>query len=313
MKDIVWVERYRPRSVDETILPESMKNMFRQFVKKKHLPNLLLVGNPGVGKTSVARAVLEEIGCDYIVINGSLEGRQIDTLRNEIMNYASSMSLTAEGRKYIILDEADHLNPQTVQPALRNFMEEFSSNCGFILTCNYKSKIIEPLQSRCAVIDFNIKKKDKADLGAQFFKRTIDILKKEKVKFDNKAVATLITKYFPDMRRVLNELQAYSATGSVDSGILDNLIESNIKELIEFMKAKNFTAIRKWVADNADLDSSELFSTLYNLASTMVTPKTIPILVVILGKYQYQDSFVVNKQINTAACLVEIMTSCQFS
>ena len=313
MKHLVWVEKYRPHTIDDTIMPEDMKEMFREFVHKKHLPNLLLVGTAGIGKTSVAKAVLDEIGCDYIVINGSLEGRQIDTLRNEILNYASSMSLVAEGRKYVILDEADHLNPQTVQPALRNFMEEFSSNCGFILTCNYKSKIIDPLHSRCAVIDFNIKKKDRIDLAGQFYKRVIDILKYEKVKYDAKAVGFLVNKFFPDMRRILNELQAYSATGNIDSGILDNLIENNIKQLLALMKAKNFTALRKWVADNADMDSSELYKILYDVASTVIVPKTIPILVVILAKYQYQDSFVANKQINTAACLVEIMSSCQFS
>lgn len=312
MRDLVWVEKYRPHCVDDTIMPENMKDMFREFVKKKHLPNLLLVGGPGIGKTSVAKAVLDEIGCDYIVINGSLEGRQIDTLRNEILNYASSMSLTASGRKYVILDEADHLNPQTVQPALRNFMEEFASNCGFILTCNYKHKIIEPLHSRCAVVDFNIKKKDRTDLAAHFYKRAIDILKKEKVKYDAKAVASLINKHFPDMRRILNELQAYAATGGIDSGILDNLVENNIKNLIKFMKEKDFTSLRKWVSDNADLDSADLYSTLYNMASTIIAPKTIPILVIILAKYQYQDSFVADKTINTTACLVEIMTSCQF-
>lgn len=312
MKDLVWVEKYRPHCVDDTIMPDNMKDMFREFVKKKHLPNLLLVGGPGIGKTSVAKAVLDEIGCDYIVINGSLEGRHIDTLRNEILNYASSMSLTSSGRKYVILDEADHLNPQTVQPALRNFMEEFASNCGFILTCNYKHKIIEPLHSRCAVIDFNIKKKDRTDLAAHFYKRVIDILKKEKVNYDAKTVASLINKHFPDMRRTLNELQAYSATGVIDSGILDNLVENNIKNLIKFMKEKDFTSIRKWVSDNADLDSADLYSTLYNMASTIIAPKTIPILVIILAKYQYQDSFVADKTINTAACLVEIMSTCQF-
>ena len=312
MRDLIWVEKYRPHSVEETIMPENLKDMFREFVSKKHLPNLLLVGNPGIGKTSVAKAVLDEIGCDYITINGSLEGRQIDTLRNQILNYASSMSLTAAGRKYVILDEADHLNPQTVQPALRNFMEEFSSNCGFILTCNYKNKIIEPLHSRCAVVDFNIKKKDRAELGARFYKRAIDILKMEKVSYDTKVVASLTNKFFPDMRRILNELQAYSATGKIDSGILDNLIENNVQQLILYMKKKDFTSIRKWVNDNADIDSSELYTLLYNMASSIVAPKTIPLLVLILAKYQYQDGFAANKQINTTACLVEVMSNCQF-
>lgn len=316
MKDLhnlVWVEKYRPHTVDDTILPEDLKALFREFVAKKHLPNLLLTGGPGVGKTTVAKAVLDEIGCDYIVINGSLEGRQIDTLRNEILNYASSMSLIGEGRKYVILDEADHLNPNTVQPALRNFMEEFASNCGFILTCNYKNRIIEPLHSRCASIDFNIKPKDKVDLAAHFYKRVIKILKKEKVKYDSKAVAMVVKKFFPDMRRILNELQAYSATGSIDSGILQNLVENNIKELVKHLKEKNFTAIRQWAADNADLDSTDLYTTLYDIATTIIHPKTIPILVVILAKYQYQDGFAANKQINTVACLVEIMNSCQFN
>jgi DNA polymerase III delta prime subunit len=228
------------------------------------------------------------------------------------MNYASSMSLVAEGRKYVILDEADHLNPNTVQPALRNFMEEFSSNCGFILTCNYKSKIIEPLHSRCAVIDFSIKGKDKVDLASQFYKRVTEILNAEGVDFDTTAVAVLVKKFFPDMRRILNELQAYSAIGKIDSGILDNLVENNIKELIGFMKKKNFTAVRKWVSDNADLDSSDLYTTLYDMSSQVINPKTLPLLVLILAKYQYQDSFAMNKQINTAACLGEIMSSCVF-
>src|SRR4029079_9975023 len=258
-EEYLWTEIYRPHTIAETILPPSLKNTFSTFVEKKKIPNLPLSGRAGIGKTSIAKAMLDELRADYIVINGSLEGRQIDVLRNEILNYASSMSLTSGGRKYVILDEADYLNPNTVQPALRNFMEEYSQNCGFILTCNYKSKIIEYLHSRCSVIEFNISKQDKPALASQFYKRIVGILKKEKVEYDNAVVASVIAKFFPDFRRVLNELQRYSASGKIDTGILVDFQESSFKALVGFLKEKNFTAIRKWVSDNADMDSSELY------------------------------------------------------
>ena len=252
MDNFLWVEKYRPRTIAETVLPASLKATFQQFVDQKNIPNLLLSGPAGVGKTTVARAMLEELECDYIVINGSMNGN-IDTLRNEILNFASSVSFTG-GRKYVILDEADYLNANSTQPALRNFMEEFSANCGFILTCNFKNRIIAPLHSRCSVVDFAVGKEDRPKMAAQFMKRALDILQREGVEFDKAVVATLIQKHFPDWRRVLNELQRYSSTGKIDSGILADLRETSIADLVQLMRDKNYTGMRKWVAENIDQD-----------------------------------------------------------
>jgi DNA polymerase III delta prime subunit len=308
----LWFERYRPQTVADTILPKELKKTFQAFVDQRSVPNLLLVGRPGVGKTTIARAMLEEIGCEYIVINGSLKGN-IDTLRTDLLSYATSMSIMAGGRKYVILDEADYLNPNSTQPALRNFMEEYSENCGFILTANYKNKIIAPLsESRCSVIEFKIPNEEKPELAAQFYKRAVSILHQEKVTFDAPVVAQLIQKYFPDLRRILNELQRYSVTGKIDSGILASFNETTLKKLIGFLKDKNFTDIRKWIAENSDMESVELYQSLYENSAALVAPKSIPVLVLILAKYQYQDSFALDKQINTAACLLEIMAEVQF-
>jgi len=308
----LWFERYRPKTVADTILPKELKTTFQAFVDQKSIPNLLLVGRPGVGKTTIARAMLEEIGCEYIVINGSLKGN-IDTLRNDLLSYATSMSIVAGGRKYVILDEADYLNPNSTQPALRNFMEEYSENCGFILTANYKNKIIAPLsESRCSVIEFKIPNEEKPVLAAQFYKRAVAILHQEKITFDPPVVAQLIQKYFPDLRRILNELQRYSVTGKIDSGILASFNETSLKTVVGFMKDKNFTDIRKWIAENTDMEPVELYHNLYEHASTLVAPKSLPVLILILAKYQYQDSFALDKQINTAACLLEIMAEVQF-
>lgn len=255
--------------------------------------------------------MLEELNCDYIIINGSLSGN-IDTLRNDIKNFASSVSLTNDGRKYVILDESDFLNPSSTQPALRNFMEEYSKNCGFILTCNYPSKILKELKSRCSTIEFKIPQQEKNSLANQFLKRIIDILNIEKVEYDKSTLVAVITKYFPDWRKILNELQRYSAIGKIDSGILSDFSDSNIKSLIEYMKNKDFTNVRKWVAENSDLEPVEILNKFYEKSSELFDSKTIPFLVCILAKYSYQSAFVAHQEINTAACLSEIMVECRF-
>jgi DNA polymerase III delta prime subunit len=287
-----------------------LKQTFQEFVDKGKVPNLLLSGGPGVGKTTVARAMLEEIGADYIIINGSMNGN-IDTLRNDIMHFASTVSF-AGGRKYVILDEADYLNPNSTQPALRNFMEEFSNNCGFILTCNFKNRIIEPLHSRCSVVDFIIPKQDKLVVGKSFFDRVKNILTEEKITFDKAVVAELVTRHYPDWRRVINELQRYSANGSIDSGILANTGDASIKELICHLKAKSFTEMRKWVAENSDTDTTTLFRKLYDASSVFLETRSIPQLIVLLADYQYKAAFVADHEINTVACFTEIMSSCEF-
>lgn len=307
LKEFLWVEKYRPKTIADTILPETLKKSFQQFVDQKNVPNLLLCGRPGTGKTTVARAMLEELECEYIVINGSLSGN-IDTLRNEIKSFASSVSIMGSGRKYVILDEADYLNINSTQPALRNFMEEYSKNCGFILTCNYKNKIMEPLWSRCSVIEFKIPNGEKSKLAGEFFKRILTILEKENIEYDKAAVSQVITKFFPDWRRILNELQSYSATGKIDTGILANFTDTNISKLFEFMKQKDFTNVRKWVSENSDIDSIDLFDKLYVKGSELFKPKMLPGLVLILAKYSYQSAFAAHQEINTAACLVEIMS-----
>lgn len=308
--EFLWVERYRPKTIADTILPDELKKSFQQFVDQGNIPNLLLSGGPGVGKTTVARAMLEQLGCDYMIINGSMNGN-IDTLRTTIHNFASSMSL-AGGRKYVILDEADYLNPNSTQPALRNFMEEFSKNCGFILTCNFKNKIIDPLQSRCSIVDFKISKEDRASLASQFLKRALDILKTENIEADKAAVVEVIKKHFPDWRRVLNELQRYGATGKIDSGILSNFQETTLKTLLDAMKAKDFSAVRKWIAENSDMDSATFYRALYDIANSKFSPAGVAQLVLTLAKYQYQEAFVADREINTAAMCVEIMIECDW-
>ena len=306
LKDFLWVEAYRPKTVADTILPQELKNTFQTFVDRKEIPNLLLTGRAGVGKTTIAKAMLEEIGADYIVINGSMNGN-IDTLRNDISNFASSVSFTGS-RKYVILDEADYLNAQSTQPALRNFMEEFSANCGFILTCNFKNRIIEPLHSRCSVVEFSISKEDKPKMAALFFKRVCNILEAEEVEYDKKAVAELIQTHFPDWRRVLNELQRYSATGKIDVGVLSNHSSDNINNLLGFMKDRNFTEMRKWVAQNVDIDSAILYRTLYDILPTKLkTTQNVADAIIILADYQYKEAFVANSEINRVAALATIM------
>lgn len=308
--EFLWVEKYRPKTVNDTILPKGLKQTFQEFVNQKNVPNLLLSGGPGVGKTTIARAMLEELGATYLIINGSMNGN-IDTLRNEIRNFASSVSLDGN-RKYVILDEADYLNAQSTQPALRNFMEEFSKNCGFILTCNFKNRIIEPLQSRCSVIDFVISNDQKPKMATQFYKRVVDILSFEQVEFEPKAVAALVEKYFPDWRRALNEMQRYSATGKIDTDILVNVTEQSIKQLVGYMKEKSFTSVRKWTAENSDSDFSVIVRRIYDTAADFFKPQSIPQLILILANYQYKHAFVADPEINTVAMLTEIMVECEF-
>ena len=291
-------------------MPFELKEVFQQFIDQGNIPNLILSGGPGVGKTTVARAMLEELQCDYIIINGSMHGN-IDTLRNEIQQFASSVSFQG-GRKYVILDEADYLNANSTQPALRNFMEEFSKNCGFILTCNFKNRIIAPLHSRCSVIDFTIQKKEKPKLATDFFNRVKSILDKENISFEENVVAAFISKHFPDWRRVLNELQRYSATGKIDSGILANLQETSIKELVEHMKGKNFTEVRKWVAHNMDNDVNAIFRKIYDKSADIMKPASIPQLCLILADYQYKAAFVADQELNLIACMAEVMVNCEF-
>lgn len=311
-KDFLWCERYRPKTIADTVLPVDLKTTFQTFVDQKNIPNLILAGSAGVGKTTVARAMLEELGCDYIIINGSMNGN-IDTLRNEILNFASSVSLSG-GRKYVILDEADYLNSNSTQPALRNFMEEFSKNCGFILTCNYSNRIIDPLHSRCSVVDFKISKSDMAKLASSFFKKVVGILQTEGVEFDQATVATVINKHFPDWRRVINELQRYSATGRIDSGMLVNLREVSIKDLITMMKEKNFSGIRKWVGENLDNDQSDVFRKLYDTSTEFLSNKESEAhMILILAKYQYQSAFAADQEINLMACLTEMMIELEYS
>ena len=304
LEHVLWVEKYRPKRIADTILPNDLKATFQTFVDQKTIPNLILSGSAGVGKTTIARAMIEELECDYIIINGSLNAG-MDTLRNDIANFASTVSFSG-GRKYVILDEADYLNHH-VQPALRNFMEEFSKNCGFILTCNFKNKIISPLHSRCSVIDFTIPKDCKSKLAAQFFKRVNSVLDAEGIKYEANVVAEVINKHFPDWRRVLNELQRYSATGAIDSGILSNFQDLTIKQVFESCKARDFDAVRKWINENSDQDSAAIFQSVYNNASDFVQKKAIPELIVIIADYQYKASFVANHEINLLAFFVELM------
>ncbi len=310
MEQFLWVEHYRPRDIESCVLPKTLKSSLQSFVDKETLPNLILSGSPGVGKTTAARAMLEQIGSTYMFINGSEESG-IDVLRTKIKNFASTVSLEG-GKKYLILDEADYLNPQSTQPALRGFIEEFHKNCGFILTCNYKNRIIPALQSRCSVIDFVIPNAEKVKLAQQFFKRVIEILNENEIKFNEKVVAELINSYFPDWRKVLNELQRYSVSGEIDAGILVNLGDKNIKDLMAMMKKKEFTNVRKWVVDNLDNDSDKLFRNIYDNLYEFVDPSSIPHAVVALGEYQYKAAFVADLEINMMACLTEIMGRVKF-
>lgn len=309
MEHLLWTEKYRPKTIEDCILPERLKLPFQEYVNQRNIPNLLLAGGAGVGKTTVAKALCNEVGCDYIVINGSDESG-IDTFRTKIKNYASSMSLTG-GRKVIIIDEADYLNPNSTQPALRNAIEEFASNCSFIFTCNYKNRIIEPLHSRCAVIEFSLKNGEKAKMASAFFKRIQSVLQSESVDYDDKVIAELIKKHFPDFRRIINELQRYSQFGKIDTGVLAQIGDVSIAEIVKFIRDKDFGSIRKWVATN-DVDSNTLYRKLYDSMYDLMKPQSIPQAVLILADYQYKAAFVADQEINTVACLTEIMVNCEF-
>jgi len=312
MSDFIWVEKYRPTTIDECILPKSIKKTFQDFVEKGEIPNMLLSGPPGIGKTTVAKALCYQLGADYYVINGSDEGRFLDTVRNNAKNFASTVSLTSESKhKVIIIDEADNTTSD-VQLLLRASIEEFSKNCRFIFTCNYKNKIIDPLHSRCSVVDFSINKKDKPTIAAQFFSRLTYILEEEKVDTDKKVVAELINKHFPDWRRVLNECQRYSVSGKIDSGILVTFSDVSIDELTKNLKQKDFSAVRKWVVDNLDNDPAVLLRRVYDALYSTLENSSIPAAVLIIARYSYQIAFVADQEINLLAALTEIMVECEF-
>ena len=312
MSDFIWVEKYRPQKIEDCILPENIKKTFSEFLNKGEIPNMLLAGPPGVGKTTVAKALCKELGVDYYVINGSDEGRFLDTVRTNAKNFASTVSLTSESKhKVIIIDEADNTTSD-VQLLLRASIEEFSRNCRFIFTCNYKNKIIEPLHSRCVVVEFGIQKKYKQEIAVKFFNRLVSILEIEHIKYDKKVLAELVNKHFPDWRRVLNELQRYSVGGKIDSGILAHFSDVKINDLIKNLKTKNFSEVRKWCVDNLDNDTTVLFRRLYDSLYESLVPASIPAAVLVIAKYQYQTAFVADQEINLLACLTEIMVECEF-
>ena len=310
--EFLLTEKYRPQVIDDCILPDETKKTFKEFVEKGEIPNLLLAGPPGIGKTTIAKALCNELGADYYVINGSDEGRFLDTVRNQAKNFASTVSLTGSSKhKVIIIDEADNTG-NDVQLLLRANIEAFYNNCRFIFTCNYKNKIIEPLHSRCAVIDFTVKGKQRVQLAGNFFQRLQSILDTERIEYDQKVVAELVTKHFPDFRRVLNEIQRYSTGGKIDSGILASFSDVSINDLVKNLKEKNFSEVRKWVVNNLDNDSSVLLRRTYDALLTSLENSSIPAAVLIIAKYQYQIAFVADQEINLLAALTEIMCECSF-
>ena len=312
MSEFLWVEKYRPQKIEDCILPYDIKDTFRQIVEQGNIPNLLLSGTAGIGKTTVAKALCKELGVDYYVINGSDEGRFLDTVRSQAKNFASTVSLLGgSSRKVIIIDEADNTT-HDVQLLLRGFIEEFHKTCSFIFTCNFKNKIIEPIHSRCSCIDFQIKKSDKNQIMISFFGRLIKILDEEGITYDKNVLAELIQRYFPDWRRVLNELQRYAASGTVDTGILSAMIDTNVDKLVDFLSKKDYGSVRKWVVDNLDNDPNIILRNLYDSLYSKLEPSSIPSAVLVIAKYQYQIAFVADQEINLLAALTEIMVECQF-
>ena len=311
MNDILWVEKYRPKLVGQCVLPDNTQKVFSEIVEKGEIPNLLLTGSPGIGKTTIAKALCNQLECDWLMINGSDEGRMIDTLRTTITNFASTVSLSG-GKKVLIIDEADYMNPESVQPAMRGSIEQFAQNCRFIFTCNFKNRIIPALHSRCSVVDFKIKKDDKPLLAQKFLSIVTGILDKESVKYKPDVVAQLIMKYFPDFRRVLNELQRYSVSGEIDTGILSSINEVNLNELVGGLRGKKFSEVRKWANQNIDQDTTKIFRKLYDNLSGQLKPQSIPQAVLIIADYQYKAAFVADQEINLVACLTEIMVECEF-
>ena len=308
--DFLWVEEYRPKIIDDCILPQSLKTLFTSFIQKGELSNILLSGPPGIGKTTVAKALCDQLNCDWVMINGSEESG-IDVLRSKIKNFASTVSLSG-GKKVVILDEADYLNPQSTQPALRGFIEEFHKNCRFILICNFKNRLIEPLHSRFSTIEFRIANKDKPKLASKLFERAVYILKEQNVDYDEPVLAELIKKHFPDFRKLINELQRYSVSGKIDAGILVNISDENLKTLLSHLKSKDFTEMRKWVVQNLDNDPVKIFRRIYDSMYEHLQPATIPHAVLIIADYQYKSAFVADQEVNLVACLTELMSQVKF-
>ena len=309
---LLWCEKYRPPSISECILSDSIKGTLSDLTKDGKVPNLLLSGSAGVGKTTVARALCEQTNSDYIIINGSDEGRMIDTLRTKMTQFCSTISLSGGSRKVVFIDEADYSNPDSVQPAMRGFIEKFAENCSFIFTCNYKNRIIEPIHSRCAVVDFVLPKDEKPEIASKFMERCKHILSSENIDYDERVVVELINKHFPDFRRVINELQRYSTSGNIDSGILANIGELNLNQLVSSLREKNFQNMRKWVATNVDNDPATVYRKIYDKLYEVLEKSSIPQAVLIIANYQYKSAFVADQEINLVACLIELMAECEF-
>ena len=310
-ESLLWVERYRPKTIEDCILPETIKTTLRDVVSQNKIPNMMFTGTSGIGKTTAARAICNETQADYLIINGSDEGRMIDTLRIKLTQFCSTISLSGS-RKVVIIDEADYMNADSVQPAMRNFTERFADNCSFIFTCNYKNRIIEPIHSRCAVIDFSLKNGEKQVIAARFMKRVEGILTDESIDYDKEVIAKLVLKHFPDFRRVLNELQRYSTSGEINSGVLANIKEMNLKELIDSLREKNFSKMRQWVVANVDNDPATVYRKIYDELYNVVDKGSIPQAVLTIAEYQYKSAFVADQEINLVACLVELMAECEF-